>query len=266
MTALRGAAAVEEAFAHRKGLVAYLVAGHPDYDTSLAAIEAAIAGGADLIELGVPFSDPVTDGPVIQAAQDAALRAGMTLSGAIELARAIRARHTTPIVLMTYLNPILRMGAGLCMKTLRGAGIDGVIVPDMTPEESWTLLDAIVPQKLAIPFLAAPNTDPKRLVRIARLSSGFIYALGLEGVTGERASIAAGLPEWIGRVRAAAVVAGTPAKPVAVGFGISTPEQARTIARHADGVIVGSAVVRRAATGADEVGRFIRSLRDAIDQ
>jgi tryptophan synthase alpha subunit len=152
------------------------------------------------------------------------------------------------------------------MKTLRGAGIDGVIVPDMTPEESWTLLDAIVPQKLAIPFLAAPNTDPKRLVRIARLSSGFIYALGLEGVTGERASIAAGLPEWIGRVRAAAVVAGTPAKPVAVGFGISTPEQARTIARHADGVIVGSAVVRRAATGADEVGRFIRSLRDAIDQ
>ena len=246
----------------RAALVAYLMAGYPDHAASLAALRAAADAGADVIEIGVPFSDPLADGPVIQhAAEDARKAAGgaFGLAETIELAAEFLGGAETgalpPVALMTYVNPMLRLGLSETAHRARQAGVSGFIVPDMPPEAAGMWLD--VAEGLDAVFLAAPTSTPDRLARIGAESSGFVYCVSALGVTGERSELPSGLVELVARVKAATEL------PVAVGFGVSGPEQARAVAAVADGVVVGSAIVRRQ-PDAVEVRAFVRTLADAV--
>ncbi len=265
----RGAAAVTAAFvraraAGRRALVAYLTAGFPDRATGRACVVAAIEAGADVIELGVPFSDPIADGPVIQAAGDAALKGGMTFRGALQLVADLRQTYDTPVLLMTYLNPVRSLGEGAALDAVAASGADGLIIPDLIPDEGEALRNEAHARGLALVFLAAPNSAAERLERVAAASTGFLYAVGLEGVTGERDQLAPGLGDHLARVRAAVAVAHPSGDlPIAVGFGVSRPEHVRALGTMADGIIVGSAVVRRMSEGAASVGAFLRSLKEA---
>lgn len=264
----RGTAAVEAAFARarstrRTAIVAYLTAGYPDRDASVACVESAIDAGADVIELGVPFSDPIADGPVIQAASDAALRAGMTLRGALGIVRELRTRRDTPILLMTYYNSVLSPGLEATLDAVREAGVDGLIIPDLIPDEAASIEREAQRRGLALVFLAAPNAGPDRLREVASHTTGFLYVVGLEGVTGERAQLAEGVADLLGRVRASVEEAGRPGLAIAIGFGISKPEHVRQLGPHADGVIVGTAVVRRMMEGPASVGGFLKTLKEA---
>ncbi|MDZ4178551.1 MAG: tryptophan synthase subunit alpha, partial [Coriobacteriia bacterium] len=236
-------------------LVVYLMAGYPDAERSLAAMRAAAASGADLIELGVPYSDALADGPVIARAAGEAMRSnpgGFGLAEAIDLAAAFIADpgvdEPPPVALMTYINPMLRLGYTETAARMRVAGIVGVIVPDMPPDvaASWLCSSS----GMDTVFLAAPTSTPGRLAKVGELSSGFVYAVSTTGITGERDHLSATIPGLVTRIRAHTTL------PVAVGFGISTPEQAAEIAAFADGVIVGSACVKRQGD-AGELGRFV---------
>jgi tryptophan synthase alpha chain len=222
----------------RAGFVAYVMAGDPDADASLAVLQGLPAAGADLIELGFPFSDPMADGPSIQRAALRALKAGMTLQGALALARRFReGDETTPLVLMGYLNPILAYGLAAFASDAAGAGADGVIVVDCPPEEAEPLLAAFDAAGLALIRLATPTTDEKRLPTVVRRTSGFVYYVSVAGVTGVKAADASAVAPAVERVRAASGL------PVAVGFGIRSPEQAAAVARVADAAVVGTALV-----------------------
>lgn len=259
---VRGIAAVEGAFAKKPALIPYLVAGYPDLDRSRDCIRAAIEAGADMIEVGVPFSDPVADGKVIQAAGEVALANGMTLRGAIDLVAGLRRETATPMLLMSYFNPIYSMGVGRFIDAAVAAGVDGAIIPDLIPDEAWGVIQAARKRDFALVFLAAPNAPESRLAQIASASSGFIYGLGLEGVTGERKELNDSLAPFIARLRAAVrSVPDRAAKAIAVGFGVSNREHFAAIGAMADGVIVGSAVVRRSSESPAAVGRFLRELR-----
>jgi len=219
------------------------------------------------VELGVPFSDPLADGTTIQRASERALRGGTTLRAVLTWAAQIRQASQIPLVLMSYVNPLLRMGASAFAAAAREAGVDGLIVPDLPPEEAGELLAANDAAGLATIFLAAPTSPPERLRLIAEASRGYIYYVSLKGVTGARATLHAGVREAVGALRSLT------AKPVVVGFGIGTPEQAAAVAAMADGVIVGSAIVdqverlRGRPDLVDEVGGFVegfvRALRPA---
>lgn len=240
---------VGEAFGHgRPTLVTYLMAGCPDRAVSLASVRAAAASGADLIELGVPYGDPLADGPtIVEAARTARAAApgGFGLAETLVLAAELATHpEMPPIVLMTYLNPMLRFGLDLLAREAAGAGVAGFIVPDLPVDSPfasrWTR--AAHAEGLSTVFLAAPTSTDERLAAVALASTGFIYCVSSVGVTGERATLSKDLPSLVGRVRAARGAATTP---IAVGFGISTPEQAAQVAAIADGVVVGSLIVKQ---------------------
>jgi tryptophan synthase alpha chain len=252
---------LSRAFSHgHPALVAYLMAGYPTRPESLAALRILADAGADLIELGVPFADPLADGPVIRAAADAARTAAggaFGLAETIDLAREFIAgagADAPPVALMTYLNPLMRMGLPTVASAMLEAGIGGVIVPDLPPEMAGPWLAAS--EGIDTVFLVAPTSTPERMAKVGATSHGFVYCVSSTGVTGERAELPGELVELVARVKAA-----TPL-PVAVGFGVSTPEQVASVADIADGVIVGSAIVKRQGD-AEELRAFIESLCEA---
>jgi tryptophan synthase alpha chain len=242
---------IADAFARREGraaLMPYLMGGYPDLDASRAIGQAYIDGGADLIELGIPYSDPLADGPVVHAAGTAALAAGTTTDDVLGLAEGLAGR--VAVVVMCYANQVLIHGAQAFAQRLLDAGASGLIVPDLPLEEATEVFEACEERGLALVPLVAPTTPDDRLTAIAARARGFIYLVSVRGTTGERASVDAGLGALVARTRAAA-----DGIPVAVGFGIGTPEQAAAAAAAgADGVIVGTRFVRAAGNGEDMAG------------
>ena len=253
----------ELANAGELGLIAYITAGDPTLEASEKIVLAAAEAGADVIELGVPFSDPVADGPTIQRASERALRSGTTLAGVIELARRLRPRTAVPFVLFSYYNPILQMGLEKFAADAASAGVDGVLATDMTPEEAGDYRAIVRAQGLDTVFLGAPTSTDERLARIADCSSGFLYLISRTGVTGSRAALPEELPDLVRRARRQTKL------PIAVGFGISLPEHVSVLGGIADAAVVGSALVaeaEKAATAtaaADAVAARIRLLKNA---
>jgi tryptophan synthase alpha chain len=244
----------------QKLLVTYVCAGDPDLAATERLVPALADAGADVIELGVPFSDPLADGPTIQAASQRALASGTTLAAVIALVE--RLRHSgclTPLVLFGYLNPILSMGPEAFVARAASAGVDGFLVPDLPLEESLTLGRLAEASGLSLALLAAPTTPEERLRAIGARTRGFLYFVSVTGVTGARSELPPDLPEKLAAVRRATPV------PVAVGFGISTPEQARVLAAHADAVVVGSALVDALHRGGPGPGlALVRALAGAL--
>ena len=239
----------------RAALMPYLMGGYPTLDESRAVGVACADAGADLVELGVPFSDPLADGPVIHAAATEALRAGATPLWVLEVCAAVAER--IPVVLMAYANLVL--GDGGFLDKARAAGASGLIVPDLPHDEAGDLCAECDARGLALVPLAAPSSTDERLAEIGRDARGFVYTVSVAGTTGERDELPPGLAETVERVRAGASV------PVAVGFGISTPAQARAVGDIADGVIVGSRLVRAAGEGgAEAVGAAVAGLAEAL--
>jgi tryptophan synthase alpha chain len=222
----------------RAGFVAYVMAGDPDPATSLRILQGLPAAGADLIELGFPFSDPMAEGPPVQRAAQRGLKAGMTLEGTLGLAAAFReADADTPLILMGYLNPILTLGFEAFARQAAASGVDGVIIVDCPPEEADPLADALDAADVALIRLATPTTDDQRLPAVVRRTSGFVYYVSVAGVTGVKEADADVVAPHVERVRKASGL------PVAVGFGIKTPERAAAVAQVSDAVVVGSALV-----------------------
>jgi tryptophan synthase alpha chain len=219
------------------GLIAYITAGDPSLDASVRIVLAAAEAGADVIELGVPFSDPVADGPVIQRASERALRAGTTLAGVLALVRDLRAHTEVPLVLFSYFNPILQMGLRKFAESAASAGADGVLATDLTPEEADEYRATMRAQGLDTIFLAAPTSTDQRLERIANASTGFLYLVSRTGVTGAREALPEGLPHLVRRIRNLTDL------PIAVGFGISLPSHVSVLGGIADAAVVGSALM-----------------------
>jgi len=243
----------------RAGLVIYLVAGDPDPDTSLALFQGVAAAGADLIEIGMPFSDPMADGPSIQAAGQRALKRGMTLRKTLAMVRSLRERDPdTPYVLMGYYNPIYRYGAEAFARDAAAAGVDGAIIVDLPPEEDAELAVPARAAGLDIVRLATPTSDAARLPAIVAHASGFLYYVAITGITGTRSADAASVRNAVERLRRFTKL------PVAVGFGIKTPAQAAEVARAADAAVVGTAVVDRLALNLDPEGHARPGLVDAV--
>jgi tryptophan synthase alpha chain len=241
--------------ANRAGLVIYLCAGDPDPETSAGLIAGLPAAGADLIEIGMPFTDPMADGPAIQAGSLRALKAGMTLAGTLELVRGFRRGDAeTPVVLMGYFNPIYRYGPERFLDEARAAGVDGLIVVDLPPEEDDELCLSALEKGLCFVRLATPTTDDRRLPKVLTNTSGFIYYVSITGITG----VGAPVVDLVGR--AVARLRRHTSLPVAVGFGIRTPGQAAEIARVADAAVVGSALVDQIARSLDGQGRATPDL------
>jgi len=242
----------------RLALAVYLTVGYPDRASSPALLRAALDGGADLLELGVAFSDPMADGTTIQRASEAALRAGVRLADCLAEARALVAERGAPVLLMGYFNPFLRYGVARLAEECRAAGVAGVIVPDLPAEESAELDAALRPAGVARIDLYAPTTPDERLERLLPAARGFVYCVSLTGVTGARAVLAEDTAAFVARVRARTTL------PVAVGFGISRPEHVRALRGVADGVIVGSAAIDAISAGGERALRdLVRSLREA---
>ena len=243
----------------KKAFVSYVMAGDPDFDRSLEIVKGLPAAGVDVIELGLPFTDPMADGPTIQLAGQRALDGGMTLLKTLELAAAFRKDDdTTPIVLMGYYNPIYSMGVDTFLTAAKDAGIDGLIVVDLPPEEDSEL--CIPAQAAGLNFirLATPTTDDARMPRVVQNTSGFVYYVSITGITGSAEADAGDVSPAVKRIQDASGL------PVIVGFGVNTPEKSRAIAQVADGVVVGSAIVSRIAEGNSvaDVLAFVKSLAD----
>ena len=257
---------IDQAFAGLRGrgeraLIPYFVAGDPSLDATARLIEEADARGADVIEVGLPFSDPLADGPTIQRAAVRALERGTSLYRLLPVLAEVSGRIRAPLVLMTYLNPLYRYGLDKVARDLASAGVAGLIVPDCPVDESGPLADGAGAAGLDLIALAAPTSGPVRLRRIARASRGFVYLVPLTGITGERTEAP---PELVRLVRDLRAVT---TKPICVGFGISTPEQVAAVVRHADGAVVGSAIVRLVERLAGDpglvgrVGEFVGALK-----
>jgi tryptophan synthase alpha chain len=251
--------------AGRSALMPYLTIGYPERESALSLVPALVESGADMLELGVPFSDPLADGATIQASTQRALANGVTLPYCLQTARRLRAAGVeAPFTLMGYYNPIYQLGLEAFADQARDAGVDGVIVPDLPPEEAGGLDEVLRRRGIDYIYFLAPTSDEERLKLVAGKARGFIYLVSLTGVTGAREALPPELPAFVERVRQ--VTRGD--VPLAVGFGIGSPASARQVGELADGVIVGSALIRRIedpATAEDEARRFIRSLRDALD-
>jgi tryptophan synthase alpha chain len=245
-------------FQNRPSLVAYLTCGDPDLATSRDIALAAIDAGADIIELGVPFSDPVADGPVIQRASERALRHGTTLQQVLSLAKDIRRRSEAGVIIFTYLNPIMRIGFAQFSAAVADAGIDGALIIDLPVEESQSYLSEMHTRGLATVFLAAPTSTDQRLKQIAGASTGFVYAVSRTGVTGARQQLAEDASSLVRRLRKYTKL------PIGVGFGISTAEQFAAVGKFADAAVVGSAIVqtieRNPGKEAETVAQFVRQL------
>jgi tryptophan synthase alpha chain len=241
----------------RSALIAYLTAGHPDPEASADILRAAAEAGADVIEVGVPFSDPMADGPVIQASSQVALSAGTTFDRVLEIAD--RAATGVPLVLFSYLNPVIAAGPD-ALRRAASAGFAGILITDLPVGADAEREEWIGESPLSFVRLVAPTTPTERMREIARHGSGFVYLISRTGVTGMRDQLPSDLPETVGRLRSVCDL------PVAVGFGISRPEQAAAVGRIADGVVVGSALVHAAGEGgARAVADLTRSLRKALD-
>jgi tryptophan synthase alpha chain len=230
---------------HRAGLITYVTGGDPDLARSARIIAALDRAGADIIEVGVPFSDPLADGPVIQRASERALAAGSTLSSTLDLIGSLRDQVRAPMVLFSYANPIHRMGYDTFARRAADAGVDGVLTLDLPAEESADLRQVLRESGVDVIFLLSPTTTMARMELAGQLGSGFLYAISRLGVTGARSSVAAGVEQLVARIRQAASL------PVAVGFGISRPDQVREVGQWADAVVVGSALVQVIADSRD---------------
>lgn len=243
----------------RPGLVAYVTGGDPDAARSLAVVRAIAEAGADVIEIGVPFSDPIADGPVIQRAAERGLAAGMTLAGVLDMVAEVRKTIQTPIVLFTYVNPVLRMGTEVFVARAAEVGVDGVLLLDLPIEEAAPMRDALDQHGIDMVFLVSPTTTEARLREAARLGRGFLYAISRLGVTGATATMAGTARPVVERLRAVTSL------PIALGFGVSTPAHVREVCAYADAAVVGSALVQAIADApagqeAAVAGAFVRSL------
>jgi tryptophan synthase alpha chain len=250
----------------RKGLITYLTAGDPTPERTPALVDALVRGGADLIELGVPFSDPIADGPVIQAAGERALKAGTTLAKVLEIAAEIRKTSEVPLLLFTYLNPVVRYGLERLASDAAWVGIDGCLLTDASVEEAHEYIGAMHRHGLDTVFLAAPTSTERRLKLVAQYSSGFVYLVSRTGVTGERESLSNQAAPLIRAVRAVTDL------PLAVGFGISKPEHVAELGRQVEAVVVGSAIVRMIEKNADnpsleiQLESFARELKHGFQE
>lgn len=247
-----------------KGLIVYITAGDPDLRTTEKIALELVRSGVDIIEFGIPFSDPLADGPTIQAASERALSEGANINGILKMARRLRSKTETPFVFMTYFNLVYQHGLERFIADSKNAGIDGVIVPDLPFEESSELLKASGKKDFSLIFLAAPTSTERRLKVIAEKSGGFIYYVSLTGVTGARKDLAKDISANVKKIKRLTK------KPVCVGFGVSGPAQAKKITSSADAVIVGSAVIKIIEKNIGKknlvraVGRFVRSLAKAL--
>jgi tryptophan synthase alpha chain len=243
----------------RAGLVTFITAGDPDYDTSLAILKALPRAGADVVELGMPFSDPMADGPAIQASSQRALKSGQTMKKTLAMVRAFRAADpTTPLVLMGYYNPIYVYPVDRFVADAVEAGADGLIVVDVPPEEDSELRPAATAAGLNFIRLATPTTDAKRLPAVLANTSGFVYYVSIAGITGTKAPDLAEVKGQVGRIKAQTSL------PIAVGFGVKTEDQVKAIAEVADGVVVGSALVSAVAQSLDEAGNATRATEPQV--
>lgn len=256
---------ITNAFASRRGrgqaaLVPYVTAGHPDAGATPGLLRAVADAGADVIELGIPFSDPLADGPTIQRSSFRALERGMTVHGVLAALRDFRSTHAHPVVLFTYLNPVLRYGVDAFLADAKEAGAQGLLVTDLPTGADPELESRLRASGMDLIRLIAPTTPPQRVPQVAAGGSGFLYYISRTGVTGARTSLREALAGEVARIREAVPL------PVAVGFGISTPEQASAVAAVADGVVVGSALIQALDSGGVEAGAaFVASLRRGMD-
>lgn len=239
---------------NRAALIAYLTAGDPTPEKTPEIAATLIRAGVDLIELGVPFSDPVADGPVIQRASARALNQGTTLPKVLDIARQIRANSEVPLLLFTYLNPAMHYGFAKLAKDAKAAGVDGVLLTDLSVEEAAPYMQPLRDAGLDTVFLVAPTSTDRRLKLVSEFSTGFVYLVSRTGVTGEQQALSDSLESLIDKTRAVTKL------PLAAGFGISTPDQAKTVARMADGVVVGSAIVRQIETDLGGLESMVRAL------
>lgn len=245
---------------HRAAFMPYYPIGYPNYEASLDAVRAMAAAGVDGFEIGIPFSDPLADGPTIQKATQVALENGITVRRCLEAVRELRAGGVTqPMLLMGYLNPLLAYGLEAFARDARAAGADGLIVPDLPPEEADLLSAACTREGLALVFFLAPTSSTARIALVGERTTGFIYVVSVTGVTGSRAELPPGLADFIARVRARTN------QPLVLGFGISQPEQAHMMNDLVEGFIVGSALVKAGSTGVEAVRTLAERLRRALD-
>jgi tryptophan synthase alpha chain len=269
-SATRITRAFEQARREGRGvLIPYFMCGYPSATQSIELVLAGAQGGADIIELGMPFSDPLADGATIQHAGQVALERGMTIDGCMEIARQISTRSTIPLILMGYYNPVLAYGIERFCQTAAATGVCGLIIPDLPPDEATPLLDAAQKEGLSLNFLVPPTTPGERIERIVEISAtgpgNFIYCVALSGVTGARATIPPHLRNFIQRVHG---YTKDHHLPLVVGFGLSTPEHIAEVTSYADGAVVGSAIVKlieehKGSEQIEAVKRYIRSLRQA---
>ena len=248
---------------HSKALVTFITAGDPDLSTTEEMLHLLEDAGADIIELGVPFSDPMADGPTIQLSSERALTSGTTLHGILEVVRKVRTRSQIPIILMGYLNPVHAYGYDSFCQNATEAGVDGVLLVDMPPEESQELTIPARRYGLDVIFLLTPTSDAARISAVNKLGSGFVYYVTVTGVTGARSSVSATLAQELTRVKEVVSL------PIMAGFGISTPEQAAEVGQLADGVVVGSAIVKRFEQYSGEelkqqLRRYVSDLKRAL--
>ncbi|MEE9520949.1 MAG: tryptophan synthase subunit alpha [Dehalococcoidales bacterium] len=244
-----------------KALIAYITVGYPSLETTYEAASVLADNGCDIIELGIPFSDPLADGATIQKASYQALQQGITPQICLEAASQLRQRVAVPLVFMSYYNPILSFGLEAFCRASAKAGIDGIIIPDLPPEEGIELQTSTSKHKLDLIYLLAPTSTEERVSLVAERCRGFIYLVSLTGVTGARQALPPGLEDFVGRVRQKAQ------QPLCVGFGVSNPEQAQRVAKIADGVIVGSRLIQLMEQDATltSLKSFTKSLREALN-
>ena len=249
---------------NRKLLSLFLTAGFPTIEATLPLLQLLDAGGADLIELGIPFSDPLADGPTIQRSSQLALQNGVTVQKVLELAAAAKSSLRPPLILMGYYNPILKFGAHEFIRAAARAGVQGLIIPDLPPEESLFVRAAALTAGISVIYLVSPNTSPHRLAVIDELTTSFIYAVSITGVTGARTQVASSTGEFLQKLKSAT------AHPVLVGFGVSNAEDARLLSSVCDGVIVGSALLNEiekngvTEEGREKISDFVRKLRRGL--
>lgn len=241
----------------RKALIPYIMAGDPSLEATGRFIMDLEESGADIIELGVPFSDPLADGPTIQRAAERSLQNGTTLKKVIALVKEVRQHSEIPLILMTYYNPVFKFGIESFIKQAVSAGVDGVIIPDLIPDEAADFTRIAKAHKLDTIFLLAPTSTRERINKVAKASTGFIYFVSITGITGSKLSVGKSMKSTLNSIKRATK------KPIAVGFGISNPQEASTVAKLADGVIIGSAIVKLTAQG-KSIKTFVKNIRKAI--
>jgi tryptophan synthase alpha chain len=242
----------------KKAFIPYIMAGYPSLEDTKNGLILFEECGADIVELGVPFTDPLADGPIIQRASEMALLQGITLRKVIAFVRVLRPSIRVPLVLMTYYNPVFKYGEEAFVKEAKDAGVDGLIIPDLPPDEAGNLIQYARTESLDTIFLLAPTSNTERIKKVAKASRGFIYYVSVTGITGSRLLLDGSLEIFISGIRKYTD------KPIAVGFGVSSPEEASSVSKVSDGVIVGSAIVKRLHESPGDLRGYLISLREAI--